>query len=403
MPSNSLSEAEDYLEYVPKAPYFNVTKQLPQDTMHIFLEGILSYEIKFLFNYLFDNRGLILHYLNQEIDHFAYGYTEKNDKPAPIKEVDLEFKSSSNLGQSASQMWLLAYILPFILEGKVANDDPHWKNLLSLLAIMSICFAHKVTFNSVINLKQLVKEHLTSFKIVYPNARILPKQHFLVHLPTQIMMFGPLIRSWCMRFEAKHSYFKDIARKIKNFKNLPLSLAERHQSMETAAASQIDEGCDADPFPLVDKDIQFGKGKLLFDHHREYASNTIKRFYEINENIQVFEYNSITLYGTCYTPDVNSYLLFGLDDMGLPLFGKLAKIWFVPYKGPFFVVMAMTTASFCEPLNAFGISEPEMAQGCDVISHNDLSYYQVYHAHTVRGTRYIIVMESILTSWINYN
>lgn len=127
MPSNSLSEAEDYLEYVPKAPYFNVTKQLPQDTMHIFLEGILSYEMKFLFNYLFDNRGLTLHYLNQEIDHFAYGYTEKNDKPAPIKEVDLEFKSSSNLGQSASQMWLLAYILPFILEGKVANDDPHWK------------------------------------------------------------------------------------------------------------------------------------------------------------------------------------------------------------------------------------------------------------------------------------
>ena len=95
---------------------------------------------------------------------------------------------------------------------------------------MGICFAHKVSLNSVIILKQLVKEQLTSFKNEYPNARILPKQHYLVHLPTQ-MMFGPLIQSWCMRFEAMHSYFKDMARKIKNFKNLPLSLAKRHQSM----------------------------------------------------------------------------------------------------------------------------------------------------------------------------
>ena len=30
------------------APHFNVTKQLPQDLMHVFLEGIVSYELKFL-------------------------------------------------------------------------------------------------------------------------------------------------------------------------------------------------------------------------------------------------------------------------------------------------------------------------------------------------------------------
>lgn len=385
-----------------EAPYFNVTKQLPQDIMHIFLEGIVGYEMKFLFKYLFDSGRLTLNDLNRGIDYFAYGYSETKDKPAPIKAVDLEFKSSSNLGQSASQMWLFACILPYILDGKVESDDPNWKNFLSLLEIMGICFAHKVTFRSIINLKQLVKEHLTSFKIVYPNARILPKQHYLVHLPTQIMMFGPLIRSWCMRFEAKHSYFKDMARKIKNFKNLPLSLAKRHQSMESAAAIQIDEECDTDSCPLVDNEVQYGKGKLLFDHDREYASNTIQKFYEVNENnlesIQVFEYNSITVYGTCYKPGVNNFLLLGLDDIGLPQFGKLAKIWFVPYNGPFFVVMAMTTSSFCEQFNAFEISEPETAQGYDVVSHADLSYYKVYHAHKLRESQYITVMESILDS-----
>ena len=177
----------------------DVTKQLPQDIMHIFLEGILCYELKFLFKYLFDNRFFTLRDLNQGIDNFDYGYSE-------IKESDLEFKSNSNLGQSASQMWSLSCMLPLLVDGKVDCDDPHWTTFVSLLEIMGICFAHKISFRSIINLKRLIKEHLTSFKNVYSNARILPKQHYLVHLPTQIMMFGPLIRSWCMRFEGKRSY-----------------------------------------------------------------------------------------------------------------------------------------------------------------------------------------------------
>lgn len=150
--------------------------------MHIFLEGIVTYEMKYLFKYLFDNRFFTLHDLNQAIDDFDYSYSELNDKPAHIKEVDLDLKSRSNLGQSASQMW--SCMLHLLLDGKVDCNDPHWTTLLCLLEIMGICFAHKVSLSSVINLKPLIKEHLTSFKNVYPNARILPKQHYLVHLPT---------------------------------------------------------------------------------------------------------------------------------------------------------------------------------------------------------------------------
>ena len=47
--------------------------------------------------YFSDNRIFPLHELNQQIDNFDYGYSELKDKPAPIKEADLEFKSSSNL------------------------------------------------------------------------------------------------------------------------------------------------------------------------------------------------------------------------------------------------------------------------------------------------------------------
>jgi len=49
-------------EKIIEAPHFDVTKQLPQDIMHIFREGILSYmyEMKFLFKYLIDNKRLTL-------------------------------------------------------------------------------------------------------------------------------------------------------------------------------------------------------------------------------------------------------------------------------------------------------------------------------------------------------
>lgn len=40
---------------------------------------------------------------------------------------------------------------------------------------------------------------------------------------------GPLIRSWCMRFEAKHHEFKRLAANLGNFTNLAYTLARRHQ------------------------------------------------------------------------------------------------------------------------------------------------------------------------------
>lgn len=40
---------------------------------------------------------------------------------------------------------------------------------------------------------------------------------------------GPLTGSWCMRYEAKHHYFKKLSTIIGNFMNLPYTLSMRHQ------------------------------------------------------------------------------------------------------------------------------------------------------------------------------
>ena len=66
------------------------------------------------------------------------------------------------------------------------------------------------------------------FRDLYCNESFIPKLHFMVHYPQQIIRHGPLIRSWTMRHEGKLNFFKQ-ASKSSNFKNITLSLARRHQ------------------------------------------------------------------------------------------------------------------------------------------------------------------------------
>ena len=43
--------------------------------------------------------------------------------------------------------------------------------------------------------------------------------------------YGPAIRYWCMRYESKHSYFKSLCHRVKNFKNIAKTLARHHQNL----------------------------------------------------------------------------------------------------------------------------------------------------------------------------
>jgi len=51
--------------------------------------------------------------------------------------------------------------------------------------------------------------------------------------------FGPLVRHWTIRFEAKHSYFKQLTQAVGYFINLPYSLAMRHQQLRCYQANNV--------------------------------------------------------------------------------------------------------------------------------------------------------------------
>ena len=44
--------------------------------------------------------------------------------------------------------------------------------------------------------------------------------------------FGPLVRHWTMRYEAKHNYLKKMGQNVGNYINISWTLAMRHQYLQ---------------------------------------------------------------------------------------------------------------------------------------------------------------------------
>uniref|UniRef100_A0A1X7SSC1 Secreted protein n=1 Tax=Amphimedon queenslandica TaxID=400682 RepID=A0A1X7SSC1_AMPQE len=126
-------------------------------------------------------------------------------------------------------MWFFATVLPLLISDAVPYEDEHWRCYLLLLEITKYSTARVVSSSSAEYLELLVMRHHEPFRICYPQKPT-PKIHYMVHFPTLFLKLGPLISCWCMRMEAKNSYFKRISQ-IGKFKNLSLSVTNRHQKL----------------------------------------------------------------------------------------------------------------------------------------------------------------------------
>lgn len=377
------------------APYFDVTEQLPQDVMHIVLEGGLQRTLYFVLIHFLENNIFSLEDLNAFIVNFNYGYSELKDKPVVISQEDLQ-EPAKNLGQTATQIWLLSRMFPFFGEPYAYHCSDVWKVFTTMLEITAICLSKKITVNILGYLRLLIKEHLQLFKDVF-KQNITPKQHYLVHLPTQILKFGPTVRAWAMRFEAKHQTFKKIPKVTKNFKNLPKTLSERHQSGIRADSIPLADD-DASDHPLFRGVFTVGRGstssRVLEDRDREDVARYIERFYptfgELSEAI-IFQVGSVTIHGTCYKAHLNTILLAEMAH-SLPVFAPLMNIW-VCETYVFFGLKLYETVEFASSLHAYEIKEEEMPSGLFIIEIKDLVIPSVMHIYKHDGCMYICPRE----------
>lgn len=87
---------------------------------------------------------------------------------------------------AASQMWLLGRILPLLIADHVPSDDDYWQLFLQLMEIVDHLFCPEACEDQVGYLSVLINDHHKEFIKIYPNESVIPKMHFMVHMPRLI-------------------------------------------------------------------------------------------------------------------------------------------------------------------------------------------------------------------------
>ena len=205
--------------------YFHVIGGLVPDLMHDLLEGIVPLRMCGFLLECINKKYFDIDYLNNVILNFDYSYAEAREKPSKI---EIQHLKNKILRQSSAQSWLLATLLPLMIGNKVPSSNFAYQCFKTLLEICRLCFLDSFKTCDLIKLDLLVEDFLVSFQHCF-KRKITPKMHQLIHYSYHVKKMGPLISMWCMRYESKHAYFKQLQRSIGNYINIPLTLSMRHQ------------------------------------------------------------------------------------------------------------------------------------------------------------------------------
>jgi hypothetical protein len=195
--------------------------------MHLLFEGITMYETKLILQHLIYNEQYFsLDFLNTTLLDFLQNL-QPDQRPNSIRKENITSTADNKIKQTAYHMWIFSHILPLLIGDKVPAKDEKWINFIRLLQIQQLCTCPVVISATMESLTNLIANHNMAFQKEYPESSYIPKMHYLVHLPKQMQLMGPLRNHWCMRMEAKNGFFKK--RKLRNTKNVPKSVSIEHQ------------------------------------------------------------------------------------------------------------------------------------------------------------------------------
>ena len=132
-----------------KFPGFQVTEQLPQDLMHILLEGVIPDVVKCLLEYYISKDLITVDQINSRLMEFEYGYSQVKDKPEPINPESLKDKPGKHICKDAAKMWMLFRILPFILHDIIDDSEEPFRVFELLMNVSSFLLAPVISYENI--------------------------------------------------------------------------------------------------------------------------------------------------------------------------------------------------------------------------------------------------------------
>ena len=160
---------------------FHVVHQLPQDIMHVLLEGVIPYELDLMLTcFVYERKYITSSKLNNRITCFEFTSNESGDKPSPIsfKSNKLKISQTGQFAHAwyadvhiliiAAQMWNLAINLPLMIGNAVPQENDMWECFLLLLDILQLCTARSSTTAHLGILEALIHSHIVLLRLVTP-------------------------------------------------------------------------------------------------------------------------------------------------------------------------------------------------------------------------------------------
>lgn len=321
--------------------YFHAALNCVQDVMHDLLEGACSYDMRNICNSLIADKNikLTLHELNTRLQSVNYGYHDMSSRPPVFTSLDNEL-----LPLQAAEVWCMLRYLPFAVGPQVPADNKNWLVFLSLRKLMDIVMSPTILCGEVDLLRVLISEYMEKRQEVFGDT-LKPKHHHLIHYPRIIEHFGPIVRYWCMRFEQKHQRYKRLMHIVSNFKNVPKTIASRHQlDFALTLASWAENAHDQ---------LEIGPG-FSVRLSEMVEGQSIAAALGTDLNCELFQANWVAIKGTMYKP--RCYLHLGYDSiLERPSFGQVTHIFIRDQSNVMFYCDKLNVLCFDDHFHAWSV------------------------------------------------
>ena len=321
--------------------------------------------------------------IQKRIEDFDFGFLGRRDRPPTILVKHL---NNDRIPGSAAQKLLLFRLFPMIFHD-IIELLPSFHVYRILREILEMVLSCPFRKSWIPHLHDLCNDLQQSMMVHFP-LKISPKIHFVTEYSKIIEDYGPCRRYWCMRYESRHAYFKQVAIRSNNYKNVARTSAARYQLKQCIISSKsklYNSGQRA-------LSVQEFKEFQITDRVKQILNVHLGRYYSGNK---IFECKSLWFNHVQYHQ--SCIYVVGLDKIDeRPYFAQVIRI--IRAQDEWLLLMdRLKTVSYNDLLCAWNV---ETNEDFFIIEPQQLKYYHKgLDIYLIDGISYVSPI-SKLTDWV---